>query len=172
MFSRDKQHINISFFLHAKQTVTDQDIQSWKSYHRSNHKSNTISERLPQERQYCRDNGTVSSQQERNDDFAQNSDNDDDGSGQCGSNQQNPAVLCPICIHDIEVGNKAVVLTSCQHVFHKVSEIEWIKVHHCVLVGGKEARSQVQCDDRIILLLEINKRRPNVCPYFGFHRSF
>ena len=104
-------------------TVTTEEIQSWKSHHRSSKNSKATCEELSQKNQHCHDGDTVLSRHEQHDDDADVENSDDDGSP--GSHSpQNPTVICPICIHDIEVGNEAAVLSSCKHVFHKVSEFK------------------------------------------------
>ena len=118
-----------------------QDIQRWKSvndddipeppYDRinddnhsnsSNNKGNTVRGYIPQEQNEKNgpdnDNVNISTTSQ---DKHQIEDCDDIGSSR-SSSPLSPTVLCPICIHDIEVGNDAVVLSSCKHVFHKVSK--------------------------------------------------
>lgn len=45
-----------------------------------------------------------------------------------GSSSRN-STMCPICIHDIEVGNEVVMLSACKHIFHRDCLSEWLSTH-------------------------------------------
>lgn len=39
------------------------------------------------------------------------------------------STMCPICIHDIEVGDDVAVLSACNHIFHRDCLSEWLSTH-------------------------------------------
>lgn len=38
-------------------------------------------------------------------------------------------IICPICIHDIDIGNHVVLLSACDHMFHRDCLSQWLSTH-------------------------------------------
>lgn len=54
------------------------------------------------------------------------------------------ALLCPICIHDIEVGNPIISLSStCLHRFHSHCLIQWLSTHTHITRDCPYCRTQI-----------------------------
>lgn len=122
----------------GRQVVSEEDLEKWKQVEEFQHQAfiatSSDEEEVASSPMECRiiNSPIVPSSSSHNNDMDPENNSPSRSSSQrtLSYSGGGGALLCPICIHDLEVGQNVISLAStCQHRFHSQCLVEWLCAH-------------------------------------------